>query len=120
MTETMTISNTGGMKGEKPSRFDLIPVKALTALAEHYGKLGGDGTPGTQKYDARNWELGFEFHKSYAAAIRHLTEFWAGNDIDSPSSSHHLIAAAWHCLTLYTFATNELYANLDDRPRRDE
>ena len=38
---------TGGEKGAKLARFDLIPPEATWALAEHYGK-------GCAKYSDRN------------------------------------------------------------------
>ncbi len=57
---------TGGEKGQKLARFDLIPIGPLTRLAEHYGK-------GAAKYADRNWELGYDWSLSYGALMRHLT-----------------------------------------------
>ena len=71
MTEVRTTSKTGGEKGVKLERFDLIPVGPLTELARLYGI-------GAKKYDDRNWEKGYEWSKSYAAMQRHANEFWAG------------------------------------------
>lgn len=113
--ETMTVSSTGGLKSEKLSRFDLIPVGFLFSLAEHYGKRGGNGTPGTEKYPEGNWRKGYEFHKGIAAAIRHILLFASGEDIDPETGTAHTVCASWHCAALDTFSRDLKYAGLDDR-----
>ena len=42
-------SKTGGAKGSKRARFDLLPFDALWAAAEHFGAGG-------QKYEGKNME----------------------------------------------------------------
>lgn len=84
--EVRTTSSTGGQKGVKLARFELIPTGPLKAVAEHYGK-------GAEKYEDRNWERGYEWSKSYAALQRHLNAFWSGEDIDEETGSPHLAAA---------------------------
>lgn len=106
MTEVRTVSSTGGEKGVKPERFDLIPAEALTALARHYGA-------GALKYDDNQWRRGYEWSKSYAALQRHLTAWWAGEDIDEETGSSHMAAAAWHTFTLLTFISE--HPEHDDR-----
>lgn len=97
---------TGGEKGQKLARFDLIPPDAEWALAEHYGRNIG-------KYAERNWERGTNYSLNYAAAKRHLTQFWMGEEDDEDGCSH-LMAVAWHAFALYTFLTT--HPELDDRP----
>lgn len=92
---------TGGEKGSKLARFDLIPEEFETALAEHYGK-------GATKYADRNWEKGYKWGLSYAALRRHLAAWLRGESIDPETGSNHLIAAAWHCVALYIFETRGL------------
>lgn len=75
MPETRTISSTGGMKGTKLARHDLIPPGPLTELAEHYGR-------GARKYANHQWRKGYEWSKSYAAMIRHATLWNMGYDYD--------------------------------------
>lgn len=106
MAEVRTTSRTGGEKGVKSARFDLIPVGALTALAEHYGV-------GAEKYDENQWRKGYEWSKSYAALQRHLTAWWGGEDIDAETGSSHLAAVAWHSFTLLTFIHEQ--PDFDDR-----
>lgn len=129
MAEERTTSSTGGQKGVKLARFDLIPVGPLTALAEHYGK-------GAKKYADNQWRQGYEWSKSYSASMRHLTAFWAGFDFDVCSNdpdgclhreediyepdtcynhtgSHHMVAVAWHSFLLLEFA--DRFPEHDDR-----
>lgn len=92
---------TGGAKGSKLARFDLIPAGAITELAEHYGRgeekypTGEDGIP--------NWRKGYDWKLSFAAMQRHAWAFWNGEDIDPETGSKHVIAVAWHAFTLATF-----------------
>jgi len=110
----VTDPTTGGQKGSKLARFDLIPAEALWALAEHYGKSGGNGT--VKKYDDDNWRKGYSWKLSYAACQRHLNKFWLGEDVDDGpegTGGLHVIAAAWHCFALATFIMLKL--GTDDR-----
>lgn len=98
---------TGAEKGVKLARYDLIPIDPLRILAEHYGK-------GAAKYAERNWELGIDWSKLYAAAMRHLTQFWAGEDTDPETGTPHVISAAWMCFALCQMMIE--HPELDDRP----
>lgn len=73
--EIRTTSATGGQKGVKPERFDLIPVGPLTELSRLYDV-------GARKYAEHNWRKGYEWSKSYASIMRHSTLFWGGEDYD--------------------------------------
>ena len=132
--EERTTSYTGGQKGIKSQRFDLIPVGSLSQLAEHFGK-------GARKYAEHQWRKGYEWSKSYSAIQRHLTVFWGGEDYDVCSNdpdncslvtaegeeyipledntcynhtgSHHMTAVAWHAFVLLEFI--ERFPEHDDR-----
>lgn len=104
--ETRTTSSTGGEKGVKDARYDLIPVQALEQLAIHYGV-------GARKYDDNQWRKGYEWSKSYAALQRHATQFWNGEDFDEETGSNHMAAVAWHAFTLLTFFYE--HPDFDDR-----
>ena len=93
----------------KDERFDLIPIGALTQLARHYGV-------GARKYDDNQWRQGYEYSKSYAALVRHLTQWWGGEDIDEETGSSHLAAVAWHAFTMMTFQADG--TGVDDRYRK--
>jgi len=105
--EWISKSVTGGLKGVKLARHDLIPAEALTALAEHYGRTA-------EKYPPNNWRQGFEWSKSYAALQRHAIAWWNGENFDTELGSSHLAAVMWHCATLLTFFTE--HPEFDDRP----
>lgn len=111
-TEVRVTSSSGGQKGSKLARYDLIPTKPLHALAEHYGK-------GAEKYEkvngVDNWRNGYEWSLSKAALQRHLEAFWGGEDIDEETGSLHIIAVAWHAFTLAYFLQHERYKEFDDR-----
>lgn len=132
--ETRTISSTGGAKGVKLARHDLVPTGPLTELAEHYGV-------GASKYANHQWRQGYEWSKSYSALMRHLLAFWSGLDYDVCSNdpdgcshvdlegkpfvairedacfnhtgSHHMAAVAWHAFLLLEF--KDAHRGHDDR-----
>jgi len=92
---------TGGMKGRKPERYDLIPFDALDELARVYGV-------GATKYDDHNWLKGYKWSLSLGAMMRHVARFMCGEDYDAESGCHHLAHAAWHCFTIMTFMIRKL------------
>jgi len=97
---------TGGKKGTKLARFDLIPPQATWHEAEVYGY-------GATKYEDHNWLKGYKWSLSYAALQRHLHAFWAGEYLDPESGLPHLAHVKWHCNTLMTFKERDL--GTDDR-----
>lgn len=110
LNERRTVSETGGEKGVKVERYDLIPVRPLESLARRYGY-------GAEKYAERNWERGYEYSKSYAAAQRHLNAFWRGEDEDDEMPGGHLAAAAFHIFALMEFGVT--HPEFDDRPKEN-
>ncbi|QNJ56889.1 hypothetical protein SEA_REINDEER_79 [Mycobacterium phage Reindeer] len=105
--EVMTVSSTGAQKAENDERYDLIAAEPLRKLAKHFGV-------GAKKYADRNWEAGYEWHKSFAALNRHLWQFWNGEDIDPETGSPHIVAVMWHAMVLTEFM--ETHPEFDDRP----
>jgi len=108
--EVRKVSATGGEKGSKPQRYDLIPILPMDKLAELYSR-------GAEKYAAHNWRRGYDWSLSYAAAMRHLTRFWDGEDFDPEMGLPHPIAAVFHCFALVQFM--EDFREFDDRFKRD-
>lgn len=105
--EVQSVSESGAMKGTKLARFDLLPTHALTEVAKHYGRTA-------HKYPPNNWRKGYEWSKSYAALMRHATQWWGGEDLDEELGTPHLAAVAWHALTLLEYAID--HPEYDDRP----
>lgn len=106
--ERITNPATGGQKGRKPQRYELLPWPAVGEVAEVYAF-------GATKYDDHNWLRGYAWSLSYGAMLRHLALFWGGEDRDPESGLPHVAHAAFHCLALLTYARE--HPELDDRPR---
>jgi hypothetical protein len=113
VSEVRTTSSTGGEKGVKAERHGLIPVEALSIVAQLYGK-------GAEKYEAHNWRRGYEWSKSYDALQRHANAFWNGEDLDPEMQLPHMASVVFHALTLITFMQEQ--PGFDDRykPERAE
>ena len=94
---------------ENKGRFDLLPPRAITALAIHFEK-------GAKKYQPRNWEKGIPLSRFLDSALRHTFKFLQGE-----TDENHLIAAIWNLVCLYE--TKErikegiLPEELDDLPK---
>lgn len=109
MTEVRVVNPvTGGAKGSKIERYDLIPWDQMGQLAKLYGK-------GAEKYDERNWELGIGWNLCMASMMRHLTAFWNGESYDSETECHHLASVMFYCLAFMRF--EKTHPELDTRPK---
>ena len=97
---------TGGEKGQKLARYDLLPVRPLEEVAKHYGR-------GAAKYAERNWERGYDWSLSYGALQRHAQAFWGGETLDPETGSHHMAAVVFHAFALMEF--RDTHPELDDR-----
>lgn len=105
-TEFVT-SETGGTKGVKVCRYDLIPAEALAELAAAYGM-------GAKKYGENNYLQGYAWLKNVGAGMRHFWRWVLREDFDPETGIHHLALVAWHCFALMTFQARNL--GTDDRP----
>lgn len=119
-SEIRTTSSTGGQKGVKLERLDLIPVEPLLEVARLYGQ-------GAKKYEDHNWRKGYEWSKSYASLQRHAVAFWSGQDYDEHEADcadgctvhterHHMSAVIFHAMALIEFGTT--HRDFDDRFKR--
>lgn len=98
---TVVDETTGGMKGQKLARFDMIPPDVLWELAEHFGK--GEAKYPSDENGLPNWQRGYSWRLSVAALLRHFFAFLKGEDIDPETGSSHLIAVVWHAMALRWF-----------------
>lgn len=91
--------------GEK-LRYDLVPVSFVRAVATIL-------THGAKKYDDNNWRHGMRWGRVYAAMMRHIEDWRAGEDIDPESGHHHL----WHaaCNLAFLIEYTQQYPEGDDR-----
>ena len=107
VSEEVRITNeqTGGQKGKKLERYDLIPSRPLREVARNYGI-------GASKYADRNWEKGVDWSLCFAALNRHLWAWWEGEQIDE-AGFHHLSAVVFHAFALMEY--ERTHPELDDR-----
>jgi hypothetical protein len=104
--ETRIVDASGGAKGSKLARFDMIPPDVLWELAEHYGK-GEAKYPSDPETGQPNWQRGYSYRLSVAALMRHLTSWLMGEDVDPETGSSHLIAVIWHAMALRYFQLHD-------------
>ena len=132
--EVRETSSTGGQKGVKLSRADLLPVESILRLAELFGR-------GAKKYDFHQWRQGYPWSSSINSIFRHWADFTQGLDWDVCSNrpdecvhedpdrgvwdgeepdtcwthtgAHHLDCIAWHAVVLREFI--ETHPGHDDR-----
>lgn len=77
-------------------RMDLIAPELL----EEVGKVLAYGA---EKYGARNWELGMDWGRPYAAALRHMNAWQRGEDVDPETGLSHMAHAACNLMMLLAF-----------------
>ncbi|MFQ6077463.1 MAG: dATP/dGTP diphosphohydrolase domain-containing protein [Candidatus Bathyarchaeia archaeon] len=91
-------------------RFDLLPPRAIRALAIHFEK-------GCRKYGDRNWEKGIPISRYLDSALRHIFQFLQGEE-----DENHLIAAIWNLVccyeTILRIQEGGLPAELYDLPKK--
>jgi hypothetical protein len=92
--------------GEKV-RLDLIPHELIFGV-------GNILSFGADKYGARNWELGMNWGRPFAAMMRHMWAWWRGEKLDPETGKSHL----WHaaCCVAFLMAYEERGIGTDDRP----
>ena len=91
--------------GAKP-RYDLIPPELLEGVAHvlSYGSI---------KYAPRNWELGMDWGRPFAALMRHMWAWWRGEEVDAETGFSHL----WHagCCIAFLMAYEQRRIGKDSR-----
>jgi Domain of unknown function (DUF5664)/Domain of unknown function (DUF4406) len=120
--QRVTDTTTGGQKGSKIEAYALIPAEPLRWLAEMFGR-------GALKYDARNWEKGYDWSLSFSAMQRHAWAHWNGEllipqtpdgEPDDPTAGvPHLTAVAWHAFAMLEWVLRVFegdHSPQDDRP----
>lgn len=93
---------------DKP-RMDLISTEALIQLARVMGH-------GAKKYGDQNWRGGLKWSRPIAAALRHITSFNSGEDLDPETSISHIAHAMCNLMFLLEFI--KTHPDLDDRYKK--
>lgn len=109
--EVRKVSSTGGEKGVKPERYDLIPWDAMAEVARVYAF-------GAEKYADHNWRKGYPWSSSIAADFRHEAAFAMGEDRDPESGLLHPAHQVFHALCQIAWSLDrKRYGQHDDRYR---
>lgn len=100
-----------GTKDDKGKpRWDLLPWAQLTAVVRVL-------TKGAEHYGAGNWQTVADARARYFAALmRHLTAWWAGELLDPDDGEPHLAHAV--CCVLFLAWFDDLGASLKKAPHR--
>lgn len=109
-----------GDQGEEPKKelkkldqdkvmLQLVPVSLVKGV-------GTILTFGAQKYAPRAWEKGFAWSRAFGALLRHLFDWWNGEDLDKETGKSHL----WHagCELAFLIEWETTHKELDDRPKK--
>ena len=101
-------SNPKDSVGIKKVPFSVIPANVI-------GELGLALLEGARKYGRHNWRVvGVRASVYFDAAMRHLTAFWEGQDIDPDSGLSHITKAIATLTVLRDAMLNNNWE--DDRP----
>jgi 5'(3')-deoxyribonucleotidase len=90
--------------------WSILPWKALAEVVKVYQF-------GATKYARNNWAKGMLWSRMFSAAMRHMTAFWAGQDIDEETGLNHLTGAIFSLLCLLSYSLEDL-KQFDDRDRK--
>lgn len=91
----MPVDATGGRKDDgAKARWDLLPIRAVREVVWVL-------TRGAEKYAPENWRRVQDWRRRYyAAALRHLTDWYEGERSDPEWGLHHLA----HAICCFLFA----------------
>lgn len=101
------MSNEGVKYDGEKVRWDLLPGDALEEIAKVL-------TVGAKKYGDRNWELGMNWSRPFAAMMRHGWAWFRGEDYDQETGLLHIAQAACNAIFLLTYVIRD--QGTDDRP----
>lgn len=91
------------------ARMDLLPTEALIEVSRVLAY-------GAAKYSDHNWREGLAWSRVIGAALRHLTAFNDGIDIDPETGLSHAAHAACNLMFLLDYMKS--HPELDDRYRK--
>lgn len=89
----------------------LLPREGIEQIATVLGF-------GAQKYAAHNWRQGMDWSRLVGAALRHLTAFNDGEDLDPESGLSHIAHAG--CCVMFLLQYIKDHPELDDRYKSTE
>jgi len=105
-----TEKGSGARYNSGKADFSLIPLSTLEDEARVWEY-------GTKKYNAWNWAKGMPWSVPYACAMRHLSAWQRGEEIDPESNLPHLAHVMCNIRMLILYA--KTYPEGDDRPPKE-
>lgn len=102
----LAIKNLAIKKDAGKVRMDLLSEVAIEGLARVL-------TFGAEKYAEDNWRKGLAWRRCIGAALRHITEFMKGNDLDDESGLPHIDHAL--CCLMFLSEYQKHGTGTDDR-----
>ena len=90
------------------SRIDLIAPEMIVGTADILAFGAG-------KYGERNWEAGMSWSRPFAALMRHMWAWWAGEALDPETGKSHLFHAS--CCLMFLIAFEARAVGKDDRAK---
>lgn len=102
---------TGKKYDDGKPRLDLLSTTWLRGVGSVMGF-------GAKKYAANNWRGGIEYSRLIAAALRHITAFNDGEDLDPETGLSHIYHAS--CCLMFLGEFVEKRKDLDDRYKPKE
>ena len=103
------MSNEGVKHDAEKVRLELFPGDALFAISDIL-------TFGAKKYAARNWELGMDWDRPFAALMRHMWAWYRKENggLDPETGLSHLAHAG--CCLFFLLAYEKRAVGKDTRP----
>lgn len=92
-------------------RMELLSTEALTQMANVMAY-------GATKYGDQNWRGGLAWSRVIGAAMRHLTAFNGGKDIDEETGLSHIAHLA--CCAMFLIEYEKTHKELDDRYKTEQ
>ncbi len=108
--EQNTISNVGVKHDQGKLEYHLLSRDATDGLVQilMFGKI---------KYNEWNWASGLKYSRVYDALMRHMKDWFAGEELDPESGMPHVWHAMCNAMFLSHYVSNpEKYKDFDDRP----
>jgi hypothetical protein len=107
VAEVPTLAVTGTKFDQGKLRLELVPIEAVEAIAKAM-------TYGANKYGDWNWARGLDHSRLVGAALRHISAYMRGEDVDAESGNTHLA----HALASLSMLVASIEGGMgkDDRP----
>lgn len=84
---------------DEKAEYHLIPLECLP----HVGRVLKHGA---RKYDAHNWRKGMKWSRLFNSTLRHLYDWWRGQDQDPETGEYHLAHVLANVMFLLSYQIN--------------